>query len=148
MEHTKRRILGLEKMQISLDMDLTIHHYALSFSENSCEQGHRVKLPGLSSCLVGDCVTPFTAWLQDSINIMLAEGMEYTTYIRSTVLEYSDEIAFRPPTAACASSKVVLCAQPVRLVKLTREEDALDDLADDDVRIEVELCNVAQRIAQ
>merc|ERR1711907_323186 len=101
-------------MQLRLDMDCNIHHYALSFLNNSNtnEKGPRVKLPGLSSCLVGECTVPFMRWPHESINTMLAEGMEEATYVRSNVLEYVDEIVFRPPTAACASSKVVLCARP------------------------------------
>ena len=97
-------------------MDMEIQEYSLRFKDKFCDgQGSLSQLPKLHSCLLGDDAAPFRLWLQVSVNRLLYQDLPF--------LSYSAELKFRPPTAACSSSKVVLCAETATL---TRSLDNLD----------------------
>jgi hypothetical protein len=112
----KRKLAGLREIVIMVDPlqnvadELGIQAYTLAFSAEEALQNRLSagRLPGLNSCLVGDDANPFIKWMQESINTMLYGEEEGH-------LVYEHNVLLRPPTAACASSKVTLCAESVRL---------------------------------
>merc|ERR1712194_918464 len=64
-------------------------------------------LTSLASCLLGDEHHPFKRWLASSVNQLLwNDGVS---------LDYHGGVMFRPPTVACTSPKIILCAESARL---------------------------------
>lgn len=104
-----RQLVGLENLEVIFDLDNCIHQYACCFTnadsmnDSSGAQGS----PTLRDMLVGSGSTAFLKWLVNATNTLLSGDMPY--------LEYDRDVLFQPQTAACASSSVVLCAQPARV---------------------------------
>ena len=92
------------------DMDLCIHQYAVHF----------VVPPVLGSCLFGDSKSPFLQWMQKSTNeLLVGDGLD--------LLEYPTRVMFRHPTALCAISNIVFCAESVKLTIDTDDHSQDDD---------------------
>lgn len=115
--------MGLDKIQLRLDItnggELEIHEYAISLEGPPTQEHDSVKvLPNLKSCLVGERTAPFLEWVQKAINILISGAM--------SEVRYNGRLLFRPPTVACASSRVLLCAGDVRLI-WSYQDFQLDD---------------------
>ena len=121
----KRKLMGLDEVRMKLrltDSGMGIQEYTLCFVDDPLqEQGSVSLLPDFNSCLTGSSKPAFQKWITDSVNALTAAA--------TGNLETSHEVKFRPPTAACANSKVVLCAESSGLASLILEH--LDDDSDD-----------------
>jgi hypothetical protein len=135
-EVVHRQLAGLDAITLQIDDDMQIHEYALSFNKRQAED-HAAMLPTIKNCLLpNDKLDEFISWLESSFNACVySEDHEG--------LNYLDRVLFRPPNAACSSSKVVLCAESVSLVAV-----AHDDLEEDDLFMKLRLHNISQVITQ
>jgi hypothetical protein len=98
---------GLSKVQFSvdfLDEELVVQEYMLAFGRL---EGIPVGAPNLASCLLMGNMPGFIGWLQEGTNQLLNGDAQQAVF--------PGEVLFRPPTAACASSKILLCAESARL---------------------------------
>lgn len=116
MEAVKRKIKGLEKIQFVLDTwetDLGILEYRLCAKQDlkfEPAPPDSMSCPSVFSCLANPKgPNPFVVWLQRGVNELVYNDDD------QLCLEYSDAVTFRPPNIACASPKVVLCAEGARL---------------------------------
>jgi len=121
----KRKLAGLDRVELRMDVDLRIQEYALCFGDATTDEEQAStasnKQPTFPSCLLGGDTDSFLPWLMTAGNRLMYEK-------NVPFLKFSGELMFRPPTAACTSSKVVLCAESVTLVRVP--PDNLDDDAD------------------
>jgi len=130
--HSKRKLTGLNKVRLNINpIDFSIQEYVLCLEDGD-----------LRSCLVGQCAAPVMKWLQEGVNTVI--------YDEKPCLKLASKILFRPPTAACASSKVILCAESIALTQSSRDCDVDDD--DDDVSepswtIDLEFCDISQMVS-
>jgi len=152
MEYQKRKLSDLDTVRLKISIpEFELQEYTLCFNDPSNDQ----KRPDLESCLVGGLTEPSTQRLQDGINTIIYKGMRN--------LDIDGELLFRPPTAACASSKVLLCAQSVKLIlppSSSSDSDTSDEESDkgcpvcsqsspgdDSQCLILHFCNVSQIIA-
>jgi len=63
-------------------------------------------------------------------------------------LEYQNEVMLRPPSAACASSRAVLCAETVKLAMVYDDYDDLESSSDPPTYFDVYLFGVSQIIRE
>jgi hypothetical protein len=75
--------------------------------------------PDLGSCLVGERAAEFIAWLQANMNELLHGNQK--------CIEYSNELTFRPPNAACASRHVILTAESTTLTLGDSDDESDED---------------------
>lgn len=106
---------GLGKIVFKLDMfesELGILEYKLCTTHGMSSEISPVdsnRLPLFANCLAStEPADPFLDWMHDNINLLIHNA-------DAERLEYPSSLAFRPPSIACASSKVVLCAEAVAL---------------------------------
>jgi len=146
-EHTTRKIMGLDKVQMKVDLcqqsarDALICEYALCLSQDHQHQGRKPSqnLPSLSSCFLCEEHDPFLTWFNVNVNDLWHDDVSEA--------EYHGKIMFRPPTAACASSKVILCAESARLFWSKDDSDAEDSGDDGDdcqETLQLELYDVSE----
>merc|ERR1712129_133837 len=75
---------------------------------------------------------PFVIWLEANTNELISNDELHH-------IDHLDAVTFRPPNAACVSSKVILCAESARL-------SLADDSDEDDDFLKLEFFNVSQVI--
>jgi len=141
-EYIKRNIAALDTIQMKLDMTQSsvvalIQEYALCLKHDHQHQEQKPSkdLPSLTSCLLCKSGDPFATWFSASTNLLY--GGE------ASELDYHGEVHFRPPTAACASSEVILCAESAKLSWsiLDDDGDGNDDITE---TLQLELFDVSQ----
>jgi hypothetical protein len=121
---TKRKILGLESVRMEFDIaegrfPMRIYSFYLPREYENKQQSNVRQVPSIMDCIIGKLTSPFVKWLQESANSMMYdEEIEY--------LEYHAEVMFRPPTAACASSRIFLCAESATLAKCRHRRSSFD----------------------
>ena len=135
--HMKRK-LGLSRIQFKLEVletEASIEEYTLCY-DSMKDNPRPAKPPGqlesFCSCLLdpSDSHTDaFMTWVKTSTNYLLSGLVDH--------VNYSDSLMFRPPNAACASSKVILCA-----------ESASISLDEADEAIMLQLFDVSQVVKQ
>lgn len=128
----KRKLPGLSSIELKV-ADLegeAIQEYLFVLMG---DEGH---LPKLRSCFFGEGALPFRRWLQESENTLLDGSAMH--------LDYVGELMFRHPTVACASSKVILCAESARLSLALESLDTCSGPGADDGALKLQLFGVSQ----
>ena len=129
MKNLKRKLDGLDSIKMTgefLKGDFQIQEYALCRSNagGGSDTKDR-KLPNLKSCLSNsDASEHFVKWLKDSVKTYMEVFFEDLLAGDVPHLDYLHHVFFRPPNAVCASSKVVLCADSVRMhVEVSKDDE-------------------------
>jgi hypothetical protein len=130
----KRNLPGLHKVRFSVDFlddEVVVQEYMLAFGRL---EGFPDGAPDLASCLMLENMPGFKGWLQESMNKLLNRDAQQ--------IVYPGQVLFRPPTAACASSKVLLLAASASLRWSSYKVDFPDQQKQR--LIQLQLYNIAQ----